>query len=486
MAATGIFLTAVIFTVATVHCSSFPTTLTLERGISPSHDLAQLRELDRSRHSRTLLANHSGDIFFSLQGQYQPPVMGIYYTRLRIGSPPKDYFVQIDTGSNVVWVSCVSCMGCPAKSDLGTTVNYYDPGTSTTSGLLPCWNNMCRAGSQSSDSFCSTRTSLCGFQLQYPDGNAYGYYVADLLHVYAASDPDMKNAISSPLVFGCATMLTGNKTKSHKVVGGMLGLGPRNLSLISQLASQGVTPRAFSHCLRGDEIGGGLLVLGEVHIPRMVYTTLVQSTSQYKLDLQSIAVAGKTLAIDESVFKTTDTQGTVVDSGTTLAYLADGAYDPVIEAISEFALRNAISYPNNMYKCFLVGGSIDKLFPKVSLNFADDSTMVLYPKDYLVKQSSLAGDVWCIGFERVTGQQITILGDLVLKDKIIVYDMEKQRFGWTDYDCAVAANSSVNNGNSQKGATSKSSERNVPYEVVLMMIIMLLMHMIPSSSYLFL
>ncbi|PHT69240.1 hypothetical protein T459_28727 [Capsicum annuum] len=37
----------------------------------------------------------------------------IYYTRIRLGSPPKEFHVQIDTGSDVLWVSCISCKGCP-------------------------------------------------------------------------------------------------------------------------------------------------------------------------------------------------------------------------------------------------------------------------------------------------------------------------------------------------------------------------------------
>lgn len=54
----------------------------------------------------------------------------------------------------------------------------------------------------------------------------------------------------------------------------------------------------------------------------------------YNLNLESIAVNGQTLSIDSSVFTTTNTQGTIVDSGTTLAYLAEEAYDPFVNAVS--------------------------------------------------------------------------------------------------------------------------------------------------------
>jgi hypothetical protein len=47
----------------------------------------------------------------------------LYFTRIGIGTPAKRYYVQVDTGSDILWVNCVSCDGCPRKSNLG--VRYY-------------------------------------------------------------------------------------------------------------------------------------------------------------------------------------------------------------------------------------------------------------------------------------------------------------------------------------------------------------------------
>ncbi|KAL8508307.1 hypothetical protein ACS0TY_018776 [Phlomoides rotata] len=59
----------------------------------------------------------------------------------------------------------------------------------------------------------------------------------------------------------------------------------------------------------------------------------------YNVNLKSIAVNGQTLSIDSSVFSITSNRGTTIDSGTTLAYLADEAYDPIINAFhNPFAL----------------------------------------------------------------------------------------------------------------------------------------------------
>ena len=64
-------------------------------------------------------------------------------------------------------------------------------------------------------------------------------------------------------------------TKSKRAVDGIFGLGQQEMSVVSQLASQGVVPKVFSHCLRGDKAGGGILVLGEIlEPPNIVYTPL--------------------------------------------------------------------------------------------------------------------------------------------------------------------------------------------------------------------
>jgi hypothetical protein len=45
----------------------------------------------------------------------------LYFTSVKLGTPPGEYLVQIDTGSDALWVSCASCNGCSKTS--GSEVN---------------------------------------------------------------------------------------------------------------------------------------------------------------------------------------------------------------------------------------------------------------------------------------------------------------------------------------------------------------------------
>lgn len=75
----------------------------------------------------------------------------------------------------------------------------------------------------------------------------------------------------------CSTSQTGDLTKPDRAVDGIFGFGQQGLSVIAQLSSQGITPNAFSHCLNGGTGGGGILVLGQIVEPNLVYTPLVPS-----------------------------------------------------------------------------------------------------------------------------------------------------------------------------------------------------------------
>ncbi|KAK2444532.1 aspartic proteinase [Trifolium repens] len=136
-----------------------------------------------------------------------------------------------------------------------------------------------------------------------------------------------------------------------------------------------------------------------------------------------ISVNGQALQIDASVFATSKDRGTIIDSGTTLAYLAEEAYDPFVNAITAAIPHSVRIIVSRGYQCFLTTSSVIEIFPQVSLNFAGGASLNLRTQDYLIQHNSVA--------------------DLVLKDKIVVYDLDGQRIKWADYDCSFPFNVSA-------------------------------------------
>ncbi|KAL1323544.1 hypothetical protein HN51_033846 [Arachis hypogaea] len=428
-----------------------PVTLPLERAFPTNHgvELSQLKAWDSVRHRRLLQQTTTTYVVdFPVRGTFDPSQVGLYYTKVRLGSPPREFHVQIDTGSDVLWVSCGSCNGCPETSGLQIQLNYFDPGSSSTSSLISCLDQRCRSGEESSDTSCSTQSNQCTYTFQYGDGSGTsGYYVSDLMHFASIFEGSVTANSSTPIVFGCSNLQTGELTKSDRAIDGIFGFGQQEMSVISQLSSQGIAPRVFSHCLKGDNSGGGILVLGDIVEPNIIYSPLVPSQPHYNLNLQSISVNGQPLPIDPTVFATSSNRGTIIDSGTTLAYLAEEAYNPFVNAIVAAVPPSVRTVLSKGSPCFLISSSVSDTFPQVSLNFAGGASLVLRPQDYLIQQNPIVdGAVWCIGFQKIPGEGITILGDLVLKDKIFIYDLAHQRIGWTNYDCSLSVNVTASTG----------------------------------------
>ncbi|KAK9676906.1 hypothetical protein RND81_11G109000 [Saponaria officinalis] len=423
----------------------FPTTLTLKRTISLSDrvGLSQLRAHDRVRHGR-LLQPINGVDYFPLSGTYNSFRAGLYYANVQLGTPPKEFDVQIDTGSDVLWVNCYGCTDCPTTTHLqDVQLGAFNPSGSSSASVISCSDKRCLMGSPSADPLCDNAYN-CAYQFRYGDGSGtQGYYVSDLLRITAVNGDTESNS-SANVIFGCSMTQAGDLAKADRTVDGIFGLGQQGMSLVNQLSSQGVAPAAFSHCLRGDENGGGILVFGSIIDPGIVYTPLVPSQAHYNVNLESISVNNQELPIDASVFTTSISTGTIIDSGTTLAYLAEAAYDPFVNAISVAVSQSVRPLLSKGGTCFLITSSVSDVFPQVSLNLAGGASMVLRPQDYLVERSSIAGaDVWCMGIQKIEGQGITILGDIVLKDKAVVYDLANQRIGWVNYDCSQSVNVST-------------------------------------------
>uniref|UniRef100_K4D1S0 Xylanase inhibitor C-terminal domain-containing protein n=1 Tax=Solanum lycopersicum TaxID=4081 RepID=K4D1S0_SOLLC len=119
---------------------------------------------------------------------------------------------------------------------------------------------------------------------------------------------------------------------TDNTIDGVFRFDRYSLSIISQLSWCEISRKIFSHCLKGESgnARGGILVLGEIQNPNMIYTPLVPSKGHYNVDLHGVAVNGKLLHIDPTIFAISKDRRTIFDSETTQIHLVAKAYDSVI------------------------------------------------------------------------------------------------------------------------------------------------------------
>ncbi|KAG7548189.1 Aspartic peptidase domain superfamily [Arabidopsis suecica] len=446
-------------------CGYEGTILPLKRMIHSSHelDLTQLGALDSARHGRMLQSPVHGAFSFPVE-RGTNPISRLYYTTLQIGTPPREFNVVIDTGSDVLWVSCISCVGCPLQN-----VTFFDPGASSSAVKLACSDKRCFSDRQKK-SGCSPLES-CSYKVEYGDGSVTsGYYISDLISFETVMSSNLTVKSSAPFVFGCSNLQAGLISLPETPIHGIVGLGKGRLSVVSQLSSQRLAPEVFSLCLSGGQDGGGVMVLGENRLPNTVYTPLVRSQTHYNVNLKTVAVNDLTLPIDPSIFSVATGYGTIIDSGTVLVYFPAEAYDTVIQAISNVVSLYGRPIPYKSFQCYNITYGMSShlvvadMFPEVTLGFAGGASMVIKPEAYLFQMfPDLVNAIWCLAFRSSTSRRITIIGEVAIRDKMFVYDLDHQRIGWAEYNCSLDVtrreqnkdiiNTKKSTGNSTKGGS---------------------------------
>ncbi|KAK7269058.1 hypothetical protein RIF29_21773 [Crotalaria pallida] len=402
-----------------------------------SKSLTQILSHDARRRGRVLSAVV---VDLELGGNGLPTASGLYFTKLGIGSPPKDYYVQVDTGSDILWVNCVDCMRCPKKSSIGVELALYDPKASKTSALIYCDQEFCTNTYDGPLPECKSDTP-CPYSISYGDGSATkGNYVKDFL-TFNRVDGNLHTAPqNSSIIFGCGSVQSGTLGSStQEALDGILGFGQANSSVLSQLAASGKVKKIFSHCL--DNIrGGGIFAIGEVVDPKVKTTPLVPKMPHYNVNLKDIEVDGDVLQLPTDIFDSGNGKGTIIDSGTTLSYLPTMVYDQIMRKLLAQQPGLKLYLVEEQFTCFQYTGNVDSGFPVVKFHFEDSLTLKVYPHDYLFTYNEKA-DMWCIGWQKSVaqtkdGNDMTLLGDLVLSNKLVIYDLENMAIGWTDYNCS--------------------------------------------------
>lgn len=394
--------------------------------------LSVIKAHDAQRHGRMLYP-----IDLPLGGDGSPTDAALYFTKLSIGTPPKDYYVQVDTGSDILWVNCAGCDTCPKKSTLGIDLTYYNVASSSTGKTVSCDEDFCTASSSAEYSDCKHGIP-CPYSVAYGDGSTTaGYFVKDYIILDQVSGNLQTTTTNGTVAFGCSSRQSGDQGSSSPAVDGIIGFGEAKSSIISQLASAGKVKKIFSHCLDGIN-GGGIFAIGQVVQPTYKTTPLLRNEPHYNIMLKAIEVGGIVVDLPTDYSRGASGIGTIIDSGTTLAYLPDEVYGPLMRKVLAGQPNLRIHTVSSHFKCFFYNGNVDDGFPVVKFVFEDSLTLTVHPHDYLFDLDD--GEV-CIGWQNKGMQtrderDIILLGDLVLSNKLVVYDLENHTIGWAEYDCS--------------------------------------------------
>ncbi|KAM3216395.1 hypothetical protein P3L10_025836 [Capsicum annuum] len=159
--------------------------------------LRELKAHDVRRHGRMLAPED-----FQLGGNGNPTGSGLYFARISIGTPSKDYHVQVDTGSDLFWVNCAGCNNCSTKTTLGIELTQYNIYASTSGKSITCEQDVCAATFEGESSECKVGKP-CKFEVKYVDGTTVeGNLVQDRVNLDQVSGDYKASPLQGNIAFG--------------------------------------------------------------------------------------------------------------------------------------------------------------------------------------------------------------------------------------------------------------------------------------------
>ncbi|KQJ90482.1 aspartic proteinase nepenthesin-1 [Brachypodium distachyon] len=356
---------------------------------------------------------------------------GEYLMSMGIGTPPRYYSAILDTGSDLIWTQCAPCMLC-----VDQPTPFFDPAQSPSYAKLPCNSPMCNALY-----YPLCYRNVCVYQYFYGDSANTAGVLSNETFTFGTND----TRVTVPrIAFGCGNLNAGSLFNGS----GMVGFGRGPLSLVSQLGS----PR-FSYCLTSfmSPVPSRLYFGAYATLNSTSASTgePVQSTpfivnpglpTMYYLNMTGISVGGELLPIDPSVFAINDADGTggvIIDSGSTITYLARAAYDMVHQAFADqvgLPLTNATSLADVLDTCFVWPPPPRKIvtMPELAFHF-EGANMELPLENYML----IDGDTGNLCLAIAASDDGSIIGSFQHQNFHVLYDNENSLLSFTPATCNV-------------------------------------------------
>lgn len=357
---------------------------------------------------------------------------GYFFVKVFIGNPPKPYYLDVDTGSDLTWVQCdAPCVNCPKGPH-----DPYKP----RNNVVRCHEPLCAFIPHPVNYPCRDPADQCDYEIQYADsGLSTGVLVKDYFPIQLLNGSVLNSFIS----FGCGYDQNIPGSSHPPFVDGVLGLASGKSSILSQLSSRGVIRDVFGHCFSTK--GGGYLFFGDDMVPStgMVWAPMLQNKAEkhYSIGPIELLFDGKNIVKGG--------QPLIFDSGSTYTYFNGLAYKSLVSMIMKSMNKEQLKdapEDRTLPLCwkgaqfFKSASDVKSLFQPLALRINKNIVMEIPPEAYLI--ISKKGNV-CLGIldgSEVQLSNLNVLGDISLQDKLVIYDNVKKRIGWMSASCETLPN----------------------------------------------
>ncbi|CAH9106138.1 unnamed protein product [Cuscuta europaea] len=367
---------------------------------------------------------------------------------LRIGTPPQNQRMMLDTGSQLMWMPCLDNTTKAPPPPVGHTHTApYNISRSDTISFFPC-KKSCQPNifRQGVDNYCNDDNTKCKYSSIYADGTVVeGTLVKENISLANSFSP-----LDSPtFLMGCAMGATDPE--------GILGMNSGDFSFISQSKYQ-----TFSYCVPvrrkvnasrrnpdgafylGANPNSGtfnyakLLSFADVTIHPAALDTL-----NYVVNMTGVRIGGVKLDIPAAYFRFNERyEGlTIIDSGTEYTFLVRNVSDIIKKEVALRAgkkFKTGYVYRGAMEMCFDgSAAAIGKMVGNMSLEF-DNGVEIFIPADRIA--DDITENVSCLGIgtSDLLPDDRNIIGNFHTQNLWVEFDLNRRRVGFGKADCSRA------------------------------------------------
>jgi hypothetical protein len=350
-----------------------------------------------------------------------------YYTSVKIGTPPQEFALQVDTGSSYTVVVDRNCQSSSSAGTCPSAHPGYDPTASSSSLNVSC----------ADISQCSCESGNCVVDVQYLDNSgANGTLYQDIVTV---------NELTTVSYLG--GMYSASEGFNDQNDDGIMGFAYASLSdgiptFMDALVQTENISDIFSMCLG---IENGVLVLGGVdttYFTDPIQWTPITKQTYYIVNMPSMTINGMNM-------DTSNYGDVIVDSGSAGMLVPNDLYNQMINAFTSTCSTSNNLFCGNESLLNATGGSCLQLdisqtsnLPTIDFTFqgTDSSTFTvsIRAQDYLI--ISTANGTPCASLGIFTTDSGILLGDTFMKAFYTVFDRENSRIGFAqDNSCGSDA-----------------------------------------------
>ncbi|KAK0591935.1 hypothetical protein LWI29_010514 [Acer saccharum] len=343
-----------------------------------------------------------------------------------MGTPPVDIYGIVDTGSDLMWTQCLPCEQCYKQ-----VKPIYNPTASYSYDKLSCQSEQCHL----LDSVSCSSQQFCNYTYGYADSSLTIGVLSIETITFGSSQG---NSISfNNIVFGCGHNNTGIFNENEM---GLIGLGGRNSSLVSQVCSKFGTKK-FSHCLVPFHTDSSLtskMYFGsnsEVSGLGVVSTPLVPKDGKitfYFVTLEGISVGDKFIPYNSS--QPISKGNMLIDSGTPPTLLRKDFYKRLEDEVRGATKLTPYQDPQlGTQLCYKSQSVIDIDAPILTAHFYGGGKVPLIQTSTFIPP--LEG-VFCFAMQPIyDGDDVGIFGNFAQSSLLIDYDFDKQIVSFMPTDC---------------------------------------------------